>query len=57
MVYDSIAVETGPVESLMKERDTSSEGVGGTSEGDISVSEATDDDMMDDSDNDEMDLD
>jgi hypothetical protein len=61
-VYDSITVDTGPVQpvSPMKGVDMSTESVGGTAEGDVSLSEATDDDVMDDSDNDlneEMDID
>ena len=66
-MYDSITVETDPVQSIsveasIKEPDTlMTEGVGGTVEGDVSLSEVTDDDnVMDDVDNDlddEMDLD
>ena len=66
-MYDSIAVETDlvqsiPVEASIKEPDMPmTEGVSGTVEGDISLSEVTDDDdVMDDVDNDldvEMDLD
>lgn len=58
-MYDSITVETDPVSSESSMKDMSIESVGGTAEGDISMSEATDDDnMTDDSDlNEEMDLD
>lgn len=66
-MYDSITVETDPVQSIsveasIKEPDRPMiEGVRGTLEGDISLSENTDDDnVMDDAVNDldeEMDLD
>ena len=66
-MYDSITVETDPVQLLyaeasMKESDTPMiESVDGPVEGDISVSEVTDDDnVMGDGDvdlNEEMDLD
>ena len=60
-MYDSITVETDPVSSESSMKDMSIESVAGTAEGDISMSEATDDDNMtddDDSDlNEEMDLD
>jgi hypothetical protein len=58
-VYDSITVDTGPIQPVSRV-DMSTESVGGTAEGDVSLSEATDDDVMDDSDsdlNEEMDLD
>ena len=66
-MYDSITIETDPVQSIsveisMKEPDTlMTEGVSGTVEGDVSLNEIIDDDnIMDDIDNDlddEMDLD
>ena len=66
-MYDNITVETGLVQSVsveasIKESDTPmTESVGGPVEGDISMSEVTDDDnVVDDGDidfNEEMDMD
>jgi hypothetical protein len=66
-MYDSITVETDPVRSISVETSIKQpdrpmiEGVGEIVEGDVSLSENTDDDnMMDDADDDldeEMDLD